>query len=100
MVVIQNDSPERLRLVFSGSQSMIVELAACSSCTTYMFTPFSCPEKGPVGRYSLTPGNYEVLVESISDSGVTPYTGTWELVGGDEYYSCFYIRQSFRYTAP
>jgi uncharacterized membrane protein YhaH (DUF805 family)/tetratricopeptide (TPR) repeat protein len=95
-VVIQNDSPQSLRIVFSGPKSMIVELAACSSCTTYMIQPFSCPEKGPIGRYNLPAGKYDVLVESISDSGVTPYTGDWTLVGGDEYYSCFYILQRFR----
>ena len=97
-VVIQNDSPEKLRLVFSGPEALIVELDACSSCTTYMITPFSCPELGPIGRYTLQPGNYDVLVESISDSGVTPYTGSWELVSGDEYSSCFFIIQQFNFT--
>lgn len=100
LVVIQNDSPERLRIVFSGPESMIMELAACSSCTTWSIRPFSCPEEGPIGRYSLPAGEYDVLVESISDSGVTPFTGDWELVGGDEYYSCFYILKSFRYSVP
>ena len=97
-VVIQNDSPEKLRLVFSGPEALIVELDACSSCTTFMITPFSCPELGPVGRYTLQPGTYDVLVESISDSGVTPYTGSWELVSGDQYSSCFFIIQQFNFT--
>jgi uncharacterized membrane protein YhaH (DUF805 family)/tetratricopeptide (TPR) repeat protein len=97
-VVIQNDSPEKLRLVFSGPEALIVDLAACDGCTTYMITPFSCPEMGPIGRYTLQPGNYDVLVESISDSGVTPYTGSWELKGGDEYSSCFFIIQQYQFT--
>lgn len=90
-VVIQNDSPESLRIVFSGPQARIEQLAACPTCTKWVITPFSCPEEGPIGRYTLPAGTYDVLVESVSDSGVTPFTGTWELTGGDAYYSCFYI---------
>jgi tetratricopeptide (TPR) repeat protein len=91
-VIIQNDSPERLRIVFSGPETRIEELAACSSCITYTgFGPLYCPEKGPIGDYTLQPGEYEVVVESISDTGVTPWTGTWALESGDEYYSCFFL---------
>lgn len=92
VVIIQNDSPERLRIVFSGQDSRIEELAACSSCTTYSVTgPLYCPEKGPIGRYTLTPGQYDVVVQSISDTGVTPWVGDWDLISGDEYYNCFFI---------
>jgi tetratricopeptide (TPR) repeat protein len=91
-VVIQNDSPERLRIVFSGPESRIEELAACSSCINYTgIGPLYCPEMGPIGRYTLEPGEYEVVVESITDSGVTPWTGTWTLGSGDEYSSCFFL---------
>ena len=91
-VVIQNDSPERLRIVFSGPETRIEELAACSSCINYTgIGPLYCPEMGPIGRYTLEPGEYEVVVESITDSGVTPWTGTWALGSGDEYSSCFFL---------
>lgn len=92
LVIIQNDSPERLRIVFSGPDSRIEELAACSSCQTYsLIGPLYCPEQGPIGRYTLPPGQYDVVVQSISDNGVTPWTGDWDLISGDEYYSCFFI---------
>jgi tetratricopeptide (TPR) repeat protein len=93
VVVIQNDSPEHLRIVFSGPDARIEELEACSTCKTYssFFTPSYCPEKGPVGRYTLSPGQYAVVVQSISDVGVTPWTGDWTLLSGDEYQSCFFI---------
>ena len=95
-VVIQNDSPERLRIVFSGPESHIEELEACSSCTTYTgIGPLYCPEQGPIGRYPLTPGEYDIVVESSSDTGTTPWTGNWNLVSGDEYYSCFIIITTF-----
>ena len=91
-VVIQNDSPERMRIVFSGPESLVEELEPCSSCTTYTGTgPLYCPEQGPIGRYPLTPGDYDVVVEPISDTGTTPWIGKWSLVSGDEYYSCFII---------
>jgi tetratricopeptide (TPR) repeat protein len=95
-VVIQNDSPEPLRIVFSGPESRVEELEACSSCTTYTgLGPLYCPEQGPIGRYRLTPGAYDVVVESGSDDGTTPWTGFWNLVSGDEYYSCFFIVTTF-----
>jgi len=92
LVVIQNDSPERLRLVFSGPEARIEELETCGACARYSLVgPAFCPETGPIGRYTLQPGEYEVLVEAISDEGVTPFTGTWQLGEGSEYYTCFFI---------
>jgi len=95
VVIIRNDSPERLRIVFSGPESRMEELSACSSCTTYSgMGPMYCPEQGPVGRYTLAPGQYDVVVQSISDTGITPWTGDWDLASGDEYSSCFYITET------
>jgi tetratricopeptide (TPR) repeat protein len=95
-VVIQNDSPERLRIVFSGPESRVEELEPCSSCTKYTgIGPLYCPEQGPIGRYPLAPGEYDVVVEAISGDGTTPWTGNWSLVTGDEYYNCFFIVTTF-----
>ena len=95
VVIIQNDSPERMRIVFSGPDSRIEELGACSSCQTYTGSgPLYCPELGPIGRYTLQPGQYDVVVQSITDSGVTPWTGNWGLLSGYEYYNCFFVIQS------
>ena len=91
-VVIQNDSPERLSMVFSGPEVRVEELEPCDECENYTGGgPAACPELGPVGKYTLPPGNYQVVVKSISDGGVTPFSGEWELAGGDEYYSCFFL---------
>ena len=95
-VIIQNDSPEPLRIVFSGPESRVEELEACETCTNYTGTgPLYCPELGPIGNYTLMPGEYDVVVESISDDGTTPWTGSWELITGDEYYSCFFVVTTF-----
>jgi hypothetical protein len=91
VVVIQNDSPERLRIVFSGPESKVEEMEACSSCTTYTGSgPLFCPELGPIARYTLPPGTYNVVVEATSNRGVEAWRGSWDLVDGDEYSSCFY----------
>jgi hypothetical protein len=96
VVIIQNDSPDPLRIVFSGPESRVEELEACDTCTNYTGTgPAFCPELGPIGNYPLLPGEYDVVVESVSDDGTTPWTGSWELVSGDEYYSCFFVVTTF-----
>lgn len=95
-VIIQNDSPDRLRIVFSGPESHVEELGACSSCTNYTgIGPLYCPEKGPIGRYTLKPGQYDVVVESINDNETTPWTGNWDLISGDEYSTCFFVVTTF-----
>lgn len=91
-VVIQNDSPEKLNIIFSGPDARIEELEACAECTNYTGEgPESCPEQGPIGTYEVPAGDYDVVVKSISDEGVTPFTGSWSLSEGEEYYSCFFL---------
>ncbi|HWQ14038.1 MAG TPA: hypothetical protein VNL77_14655 [Roseiflexaceae bacterium] len=91
-VVIQNDSPETLSLVFSGPEVRVEKLEACADCEKFTGDgPSACPEQGPVGRYVLAPGTYEVVVKAISSSGVTPFRGSWTLESGQEYSSCFYL---------
>ncbi len=96
-VVIQNDSPEKLSIIFSGPEARIEELEPCATCTNYSGAgPESCPEQGPIGTYELPSGDYDVVVKSISDEGVTPFTGQWNLTDGEEYYSCFFLITSIR----
>jgi hypothetical protein len=91
-VVIQNDSPEQLSIVFSGPDVRVEEVKACGECVEYVGVgPSACPEKGPVAEYVLAPGTYEVVVKSSSGSDVTPFRGTWTLKKGEEYSSCFYL---------
>jgi hypothetical protein len=91
-VVIQNNSPHQLKLVFSGPDARIETLEPCPTCIDYSTVgPVYCPEEGPMETYELTPGTYEVLVEPSDEGGVIPFTGTWELQGGNEFYSCFFV---------
>jgi len=91
-VVIQNDSPHELKIIFSGPDTLIEQLPACPECRDYYnIGPTYCPEMGPVGTYELPPGTYEVLVETVIEEDIVPFTGTWELIGGNEFYSCFFV---------
>lgn len=92
VVIIQNDSPEEMSLVFTGPETRFETLPPCEDCESFSGSgPESCPELGDIGTYELPPGTYDVVVKSISDAGVTPFTGRWELSNGEEYYSCFFL---------
>lgn len=92
VVIIQNDSPERLSLVFNGAELRVETLEPCASCQNYTGDgPDACPEQGPIGTYTVPPGDYEVVVRSLSDTSVSPFRGNWSLASGDEYYSCFFL---------
>ena len=91
VVIIQNDSPDALRIIFSGPEPMIEELPACADCVDFTSDPPACPEKGPIGTYTLAPGDYDVVVESIEGENVEPFSGQWQLEDGVEFYSCFFI---------
>lgn len=94
-VTIRNDSPEQMRIVFSGPETRFEEIAPCEDCEKYVGQgPESCPNKGPVMTFTLQAGDYDVLVRSISDARVTPFTGEWSLGQGEGYNSCFYLVQT------
>lgn len=92
-VIIQNDSPEPLNMVFSGPEVRVERLEACTECQKFSGDePTACPELGPVGTYVMAPGDYEVVVKVSGGGGdVTPFRGTWTLEPGQEYSSCFYV---------
>lgn len=90
-ISIQNASPEGIRMTFVGTETRIEQLDACENCTTYSGDgPEECPSEGTSATYTLQPGEYQVVVESIGEF-VTPYRGTWDLQGGFEYPQCFFI---------
>ena len=91
VVIIQNDSPDALRIIFSGPEPTIEELPACVDCVNFSSEPPACPEKGPIGTYTLSPGDYDVVVESIDGENVEPFSGQWQLEDSIEFYSCFFI---------
>jgi len=93
VVSIRNDSTEAMRIVFSGATPRVEELPACTNCQDFTKTtiPKTCPEKGEIGKYTVQPGEYEVMVKSVGKRNVKPFTGTWALEPGSEYGHCFYI---------
>ncbi len=91
-VTIRNESPEPMRIVFSGPDARIEELPKCDTCQKYVGQgPESCPNQGPVGRYTLKPGEYDVVVKSTGDKLVRPFKGNWTMNSGWKYSNCFYI---------
>jgi len=97
LVIIRNESPEKLRIVFSGAEDRIEELEACSTCTTFISSPSFCPGAGPVGRYTLKPGEYFAVVMSTSSPTTSPWSGDWVLEAGAEYTNCFYIIKTYKF---
>lgn len=91
IVKIRNNSPNTLRIVFSGPEPQFAELPPCRDCQVYSAPARSCPEKGAEGTYTLKPGQYSVLVRAADDSNVTPFTGNWSMQQGKAYSSCFYL---------
>jgi hypothetical protein len=96
VIEIQNTSPAKMRITFSGTTPKFEEIESCRDCVKYVNKPpKSCPDKGPVGRYTLEPGQYDIAVKFTADDGnpVNPWAGTWSLEAGAEYKSCFFIIQ-------
>lgn len=94
-VVIFNDSPNELRIVLSGPESRIVNVAPSPTSSTYpVVGPLTCRTDVPTIELSVKPGDYQVLVDAI-DGTVRPYAGAWSLGSGATYESCFFIVTSF-----
>lgn len=92
IVLIRNDSSERLSLVFNGPEVRVETLEPCADCSDFSGAePSACPSRGPVGRYELAPGTYDVVVKASGNRGVTPFRGSWTLEQSQEYASCFYL---------
>ncbi|MEV0952011.1 hypothetical protein [Promicromonospora sp. NPDC050249] len=50
---------------------------------------------GPTRSISLVPGDYTVVVRAVTDAGVTPYKGSWDMSTGTRYGECYYIETIF-----
>ena len=92
-IVIQNDSPDPLSMVFSGPDTRVEDLEACADCAKSTSAIQECrdPSQSPTAEYKVAPGEYEVVVKSGRGSSVIPFRGTWILEDGEVYSSCFYI---------
>ncbi|HEY9817533.1 MAG TPA: hypothetical protein V6D20_17270, partial [Candidatus Obscuribacterales bacterium] len=94
VVVIQNASPEPMRIAFSGSERKIETLDPCLTCQVYVDEPpATCPELAPEGIYVLDPGVYNVVVTSSNNRAISPFIGQWSLHSGNEYNNCFFTVQ-------
>jgi hypothetical protein len=90
---VQNDSPYRLQIILRGPEVIIEEIDECRTCTTYFEEPEECPGRGPIRQITMKPGEYKILVKSISDDGVIPYRGAWTFADSWEYAYCYYVVQ-------
>lgn len=95
ILIIQNASPYTMRISLIGAEFRNETLPACETCATYTSAPATCPTDGPVGRYTLRPGGYQINVSS-GEGNVTPFFGLWQLNGGFEYPNCFFIVERAR----
>ncbi|MGH8932597.1 MAG: hypothetical protein ACRDZO_18730 [Egibacteraceae bacterium] len=98
IVEIINDSPDTLEVLVSGPNARAETVPPCPTCSYYpsFLGPSSCaPASKPTISVRLPPGTYDVVVQSISDGSVTPYSGTWSLESGTEYSNCFFVVTSF-----
>ncbi|PSB04432.1 hypothetical protein [Merismopedia glauca] len=70
-ITVQNDSPQKIRLIATGTETRIEELPPCQKCSYYLTEPEKCPkpEDEPLREYRLPPGQYDILVEFRSDRG-------------------------------
>lgn len=96
VVEIQNSSPAEMRIIFSGTTPKFEELEDCDECQKYIGEPpGSCPGKGPIGRYTLEPGEYEIVIKFKANDRerVNPWAGNWNLEQGALYKRCFFIIQ-------
>jgi tetratricopeptide (TPR) repeat protein len=93
VIEIQNSSASQMQITFSGETPKFEEIEKCRDCVSYFNPPEACPGKGPVGRYVLEPGQYDIAVEPQSSYGnpVRPWSGTWLLEPGAIYQTCFFV---------
>jgi len=94
-VIIRNDSPHPIRIVFKGPKTIVDIINKCETCKVYygslgLLGP-SCPSNIPKGEYFLPPGNYEVIMEFYTEEDMKPYKGNWQLSTGVKYDDCYFV---------
>jgi hypothetical protein len=90
IVEIQNSSPDRVEVLFSGPESKSVIVGKCSSCAVYSRgeEPAFCPEVGPTVEITLKPGTYEVVIHNPDSTSTRDAYGKWSLASGARYFNC------------
>jgi tetratricopeptide (TPR) repeat protein len=99
VVELQNSSPRKMKITFSGTTPKFEELEPCEDCKIYTdHGPEFCPGKGPIGRYKLEPGQYQIAVQFIEqlNERIEHSVGNWKLDKGSEYRRCHIIVNNLR----
>lgn len=89
-VVVENGTAETLEVLWTGPTTGKVRIDpgdAGDDCTDY--------RSRPTESISLPSGTYTVVVQTVTDSGVTPFKGTWDMGAGTRYGECYYIESSY-----
>ncbi|GAA2416239.1 hypothetical protein GCM10010420_52990 [Streptomyces glaucosporus] len=101
-VTVKNDSPEKIRILYTGPVTGSFTLPACDDCSTYpsALTAGSqaCKDSGknyPQRTVHLPAGTTYFLHKPMGGSGASPATDTVELDHGYIYTECAYTTQSF-----
>ncbi|MEO0565247.1 MAG: hypothetical protein AAF125_24285, partial [Chloroflexota bacterium] len=96
VLVIQNASPNPLRVSLLGAEIRQENIPACETCEVFDEPPIDgCSSEGPTATITLRPGDYQISVFS-GDGNVTPFFGNWSLSGGFGYPQCFFVVRSER----
>jgi tetratricopeptide (TPR) repeat protein len=94
-VKITNNSPEKIRIYYRGADTGFVELEPCKDCPVYTTEQKQCPDDlGTVGEYTFKPGQYDIVMKTISDPRVMSLKDKWQLNDGWAYSNCYYLIRS------
>lgn len=101
-VTILNDSPDALKILYTGPATGTVTLAACGSCSTYATNQDgqdnACTDTNtnyPQTSITLPPGTTYLLQEAPNDPDTTPSTFTEQYDADNAYQACAYETSPF-----
>ncbi|GAA1867488.1 hypothetical protein [Myceligenerans crystallogenes] len=89
-VVVENGSAETLEVLWTGPTTGKVRIDPGDygdDCTDY--------RTRPTESITLPSGDYTVVVQAVTDSGVVPFKGNWSMGAGTRYGECYYIKSSY-----
>ena len=96
IIMLFNDSPEKLRIALSGPEPRVEELEPCPGCPAIPkdAPPGSCRKAATSKRIVITPGDYDIAID-FSEAVKTTNGGFahWALQAGKQYFGCYYITE-------
>jgi hypothetical protein len=97
IIMVFNDSQEKLRIALSGPEPRVEELDPCADCPSVPkdTSPGGCRKGATAKRIVLAPGEYDMALDfSGGDRKTNGAFAHWALQGGKQYYGCFYISEA------